>query len=166
MFYIFNVVFLIFLHRTEESHGAKDKEIFMYDLASKAVSKLNGDISKSFVEVAESNAKNQSIDSLTKFEEVNEAVDEDEEDRVAEGSELHEVRVPFENHEGDHDLDVGSSDRFEQFVDVSGMSIDRRDPYVSPEDLIMSPSELHAVPSRQENVVLISSGYSRTSGSH
>lgn len=141
----------------------------MYDLASKSVSKLNGDLSTSFVEVAESNAKNQDLDTSALIdpmdEEREEHDDQDEEEddeKVAEGSEIHEVRVPFP----DHDLDVESSDRFEQFVDVSGMSIDRRDPYVSPADLIMSPSELHAVPSSQKNEVVISSGYSRTSGTH
>lgn len=39
-----------------------EQEIFMYDIATKAVSKLNGELSSAFVRVAESNASAQDLD--------------------------------------------------------------------------------------------------------
>ncbi|KAK3911048.1 Nonribosomal peptide synthase NPS2, partial [Frankliniella fusca] len=41
-----------------------DKEIFMYDASSDEVSRLTGELSTSFVEVAESNALSQDLESV------------------------------------------------------------------------------------------------------
>lgn len=56
------------------------KEIFMYDITSEKVSRLQGDLSSTFVDVAESNAKSHELDGLA--------------DAEAAASALHSVRVP------------------------------------------------------------------------
>lgn len=43
---------------------ARDKEIFMYDASSDEVSRLSGELSSSFVEVAESNALSQDLENV------------------------------------------------------------------------------------------------------
>lgn len=72
----------ILYYRREGAEDAEDKskEIFMYDIGSETVSRLRGELSNTFVEVAESNAKSQELDGLT--------------DAEAAASALRPVRVP------------------------------------------------------------------------
>lgn len=77
------------------SNGNKDdKEIFMYDVPTKTVSKLSGELSSAFVEAAESN------------------VNEDDIEVLPDASEIIETRISS-------DLDDSPSNIVEQFVDIS-----------------------------------------------
>ncbi|KAJ8942656.1 hypothetical protein NQ318_013369 [Aromia moschata] len=103
--------------------SSKDKEIFMYDVATKTVSKLSGELSSAFVEAAEANS--------------DDAPDNAE---AAAASNIIETRVPYE---GDIDrqdvpaVDLASQDevmetaeaseQLESFVDASGARTDPRD---------------------------------------
>ncbi|GLV39793.1 uncharacterized protein CBL_08141 [Carabus blaptoides fortunei] len=105
---------------TGSSNGNKDdKEIFMYDVASKTVSKLSGELSSAFVEAAESN------------------VNEDDIELLPDASEIIETRISS-------DLDDSASNIIERFVDIS-----------NNDDLSLSASN-------SENIILVSSGYSKT----
>lgn len=92
----------MFIYRDAET--ADGKEIFMYDIASGNVNKLDGDLSNAFVEAAENNSLSKDIESLAiEGEGTPENFDKDESDDVAaEGSE----NVPL-------------------FVDLSGLKLDQ-----------------------------------------
>ncbi|XP_046662275.1 uncharacterized protein LOC124355268 [Homalodisca vitripennis] len=62
------------------SKKPEDKEIYMYDIGSEKLSRLRGELSTAFVEVAENNAKSQELDDLADVE--------------GAASALHPVRVP------------------------------------------------------------------------
>lgn len=92
----------MFIYRDEET--ADGKEIFMYDIASGSVNKLDGDLSNAFVEAAENNSLSKDIESLAiEGEGTPENFDKDKSDDVAaEGSE----NVPL-------------------YVDLSGLNLDQ-----------------------------------------
>lgn len=54
----------MYFFRQEDASG-KDKEIFMYDVATKTVSKLSGELSSAFVEAAEANSNDETAASET-----------------------------------------------------------------------------------------------------
>ncbi|XP_044264684.1 extensin-like isoform X2 [Tribolium madens] len=81
---------------TGPNEEAKDREIFMYDLATQTVSKLNGELSSAFVNAAEANSVK---------------------DTKASASEIVETRVPY-------DLETEASEHVASFVDVSGTPLD------------------------------------------
>ncbi|XP_064211606.1 bromodomain-containing protein 4 isoform X2 [Tribolium castaneum] len=80
---------------------AKEREIFMYDLATQTVSKLNGELSSAFVNAAEANSLK---------------------DTKASASEIVETRVPVIDPQSD--LETEASENLESFVDVSGIPVD------------------------------------------
>jgi len=53
-----------FCFSSENGDNKSDRQIFMYDAVSQQVSRLTGELSSSFVEVAESNAKSEDLDTL------------------------------------------------------------------------------------------------------
>lgn len=59
--WLINFFFFFAFRPKNQSKG--DKEIFMYDVSTQAVSKLSGDLSSAFVDAAESNSESpESID--------------------------------------------------------------------------------------------------------
>lgn len=53
---------------------ANGKEIYMYDVTHNQVNKLSGELSATFVDVAESNSQSHDLDNLSSEEEVDVAV--------------------------------------------------------------------------------------------
>ncbi|RZC32445.1 mediator of RNA polymerase II transcription subunit 26 [Asbolus verrucosus] len=94
---------------TGPSDGGEEKEIFMYDVATRSVSKLNGELSSAFVEAAEANSS----------------------DTKASASEIVETRVPYDRVpviDPESDLETEASDHLERFVDVSEVAVEDDDP--------------------------------------
>jgi len=56
---------VVLLVVSPESEEGKNKEIFMYDISSEKLSRLRGELSTTFVEVAESNASSQELGGLS-----------------------------------------------------------------------------------------------------
>ncbi|CAK1553079.1 unnamed protein product [Leptosia nina] len=90
---------------TESEDPKEDKEIFMYDISSGTVNKLNGELSNAFVEAAENNSLSKDIEQLAiEGEGTPEDFKKDSKSElVADGSE----NVPL-------------------FVDISGLSLDQK----------------------------------------
>ncbi|KAL1129873.1 hypothetical protein AAG570_012817 [Ranatra chinensis] len=61
---------VVLLVTSEANSRDNSTEIFMYDIGSKKVSKLRGDLSSTFVDVAESNSANGDLDGLPGLETV------------------------------------------------------------------------------------------------
>ncbi|PZC80317.1 hypothetical protein B5X24_HaOG214926 [Helicoverpa armigera] len=88
---------------TGDDGATGEKEIFMYDIASGNVNKLDGELSNAFVEAAENNSLSKDIESLAiEGEGTPENFDKKSEDVAAEGSE----NVPL-------------------YVDLSGLNLDQ-----------------------------------------
>lgn len=79
-----------------DSENADAQEIFMYDIPTQTVSRLNGELSTAFVNVAEDNANTQDPDAATaSAEQSTEAIDSaDAEDQP---SNIVETYVKFES---------------------------------------------------------------------
>lgn len=111
-----------------------DKEIFMYDIASKTVNRLSGELSSAFVNVAEANAATEDIDKAT-------VVDSgiiqqmDSEGRPEEDVFEEESTTPFPT---DDPMESAASDIIESRAE--------------PDIILEDPSDMHDV--------VISSGYS------
>jgi len=135
----------------------------MYDVATQTVSKLRGELSSAFVEVAESNANSQELDNLAAASDIVEQwkqspfeVESDEEPLAA-SSEMYEDRVlPRE------------------VVDISSLSTNQELSYDEIEEKNKSPVQGYLVSAASEpdseanndqasNMVIVSSGYSKTS---
>lgn len=55
----------LYYSSTEDLEERTDKEIFMYDIPTGEISKLEGELSSAFVNVAESNAESEDLDNLS-----------------------------------------------------------------------------------------------------
>ncbi|XP_017772353.1 PREDICTED: uncharacterized protein LOC108559547 [Nicrophorus vespilloides] len=131
---------------------AKDREIFMFDVGTQTVSKLDGELSSAFVDAAESNTDEKKEEEAasnrveTKVP-VPEGIDRrdygDDVELDEAASELIESKVPIID-PMQTDLEAEGSEQLESFVDISGMQVS--------EDLTPSAS----------SYVAISSGYSKT----
>lgn len=131
----------------------------MYDIATKTVSKLNGELSAAFVEAAESNVdEEKDITASTNIIETRIPYPEDRidlesgshivSDELADSaSEYVESKVPIID-PTQTDLETEASEQLESFVDISGMPVQ--------DDLTAAASD------NLSNQVSISSGYSRT----
>lgn len=135
----------------------------MYDVATQTVSKLRGELSSAFVEVAESNANSQEVDSL------------------ADASDIVEQwkQSPFEVESGEEPL-AASSEIYEdrvlprEVVDISTTATNQELSYDEIEEkkkntvqgyLVTAVSEpdSEAKNDKLSNIVIVSSGYSKTS---
>lgn len=89
---------------SRKDEPASDREIYMYDIGSGKVNKLNGELSNAFVEAAENNSLSKDIEQLAiEGDGIPENFDKKAEDEmIAEGSE----NVPL-------------------FVDLSGVDLDQ-----------------------------------------
>lgn len=117
---------------TGKEDDDSEKEIFMYDVLSKTVSKLSGDISSAFVEAAETNALSKDIESL--------ALDGDGKPETFSSSISGKSKLIDDTETGD-ELIPEASESIEQMLSFSSSKIN---------------------PSKIDNVVSISSGYSKT----
>lgn len=134
---IFEINIKQFIFRTEEN---KDKEIFMYDVSTKAVSKLNGDLSAAFVEAAETNTNDKETEQKGSASEIVEtkapppessSIDRKDHssslvDLSEAASDYVESRVPVID-PTETDLDADGSEQFERFVDISGLEVNPND---------------------------------------
>lgn len=128
----------------------------MYDVSSKSVNKLNGELSASFVEAAEANSEEDKdvasasnvIETRVPYPEDRVDVESDDElindELTGSASDIVESKVPIID-PTQADLETDASEQLESFVDVSGMP-------VAEEDLTAAASD---------NRVYISSGYSK-----
>ncbi|CAH1168774.1 unnamed protein product [Phyllotreta striolata] len=97
-----------------EPGTSNEKEIFMYDVGTQSVSKLNGELSSAFVEAAEANSVEKQA-----------ATDRrDKGDLEDASSENHEARVPIIDPLQEEDMETQASEHLESFVDISGHPID------------------------------------------
>lgn len=88
-FFILNEIFLkivknVFDFSSQNGGNEKEKEIFMYDVNTTKISKLRGELSAAFVDVAESNAQSQDLEGLSSSP---------QEDEAAAASEVHKLKV-------------------------------------------------------------------------
>jgi hypothetical protein len=135
----------------------------MYDVATQTVSKLRGELSSAFVEVAESNANSQELDSL------------------ADASDIVEQwkQSPFEVESGEEPL-AASSEIYEdrvlprEVVDISTPGTNQELSYDVFEEKKKNPVQGYLITAVSEpdseakndkvsNLVIVSSGYSKTS---
>ncbi|XP_025832147.1 mediator of RNA polymerase II transcription subunit 15-like [Agrilus planipennis] len=157
---------VLLVTKPEEAKEEDEKEIFMYDLNTKTVSKLSGELSSAFVEAAEANtsdnleaiAPSNIVETRVPYPDIDRRdlvafTDEDfQYDLSDASSQLVESRIPIIDpmEEKDEDeYEVEASEQLEQFVDISGLK-------VRPEDLAAAASD------NLENQVIVSSGYSKT----
>lgn len=142
------------------SPSENEKEIYMYDVATQTVSKLDGELSAAFVDAAESNASEEKEKPApsnvveTRIPYTEKDLEEnvqllDDQDQSDAASEYVESKVPIID-PTEADLETEASEQLESFSDISGMSIHPQG------DLVTSAS------SSLDNHVSISSGYSRT----
>lgn len=136
--------------RAPTKGNATEKEIYMYDIATKTVNKLSGELSAAFVEAAEANAEEEktpgevasgsnTVESRVTYAE--DRLDEgiSESDLSDSASDFVESKVPIvDSPQGD--LETDASELVESFLDVA----------VRPQSERISNSE-----------VSISSGYSK-----
>lgn len=61
---MFHLIIIYFSFFRTNSDDEENKEIFMYDVSTQTVSKLSGELSSAFVEVAETNAQSKDFDQL------------------------------------------------------------------------------------------------------
>lgn len=107
----------------------------MYDVATKSVSKLDGELSTAFVEAAETNTSNENEDENapsasnlieTKLPAPDGLIALQDDDLIDDldqaASEYVEMKVPIID-PTTSDLQADGSEQFERFVDVSGMEI-------------------------------------------
>lgn len=122
----------------------------MYDIATKGVNKLSGELSTAFVKVAEENAAAQDLDSAAIFdsgivEQVSNKNEEDAETTTVIATEKLEDYESDMETESDMDADAEASEPFETVVKFEPPSVVA----VAKEDK-----------KQVENKVMISSGYS------
>lgn len=60
-----NLIDILYFFFSSTNSSGPEKEIFMYDIGSEKVSKLRGELSSSFVDVAESNANSHDLEGLS-----------------------------------------------------------------------------------------------------
>lgn len=158
---MFLINFTKLFFRTQST--SNEKEIFMYDIATKTVNKLSGELSSAFVDAAETNSK-QNIDKITGLSsDIVETVvpypnreglskfQESDDDLLISASEYIDSKIPIIDPTQDDNFS-SASEQLEKFVDISGMPVHPRD------DLQVAASSEDAL----SNHVLISSGYSKT----
>ncbi|KAJ8925521.1 hypothetical protein NQ315_009360, partial [Exocentrus adspersus] len=154
---------VILLIADPQENDAKEKEIYMYDVATQTVSKLSGELSSAFVEAAEANSDGKNEDTAGDASNVEETrvslnvdrADTDTTDLALEesASGIVEAKIPIIDLSKDQeDMETDASEQLASFVDVAGM------PISSKEDLAMSGSEFYS----NSQDVLISSSYSKT----
>lgn len=152
-----SLIFSIFFTRND----AEEQEIFMYDIATKAVNKLSGELSSAFVNVAESNVTTPDIDGAAiqdsgiveqvKSEDTTEAIEEEteapqpEEEVKEEYSDMKESSVEY-----DTDMDMGD--------DASAEGSENIETVVKFDAPIAIATKNND--QQPENQVMISSGYS------
>lgn len=132
----------------------------MYDIATRTVNKLSGELSTAFVEAAEANAEEDKnpgeiasasnrVESKVPYADgAEDRLDEEvlESDLTDSASDFIESKVPIID-PTQADLETEASEQLESFMDVAGMAIHPQ-------------ADLAAVPS--DSKVSITSGYSRT----
>ncbi|KAI4467490.1 actin bundling/missing in metastasis-related [Holotrichia oblita] len=113
------------------SNGTRDeREIFMYDVASKTVSKLNGELSSAFVDAADANTEDSAVAASNLVEVRVPSPKTVNPDRIDIPSDLDgsasdiltsKVRIidPMES-----DLESEASEQLERFVDISGQDLE------------------------------------------
>jgi uncharacterized protein affecting Mg2+/Co2+ transport len=115
------------------SNPDEEQEIFMYDIQTKSVSRLSGELSSTFVKVAEENATTDDLD-MTKVIDVsviermmNDAAQQETTtapNDVETTTDIIEKSIETSDYESDADADA--SERFEIFVKENGDSIDEQ----------------------------------------
>lgn len=135
----------------------------MYDIATQSVSKLRGELSSAFVEVAESNANSQELDNLAAASDIVEQWKnspfevESGEEPLAASSEMYEDRVlPLEV------VDISTPATNQE---LSYDEIEEKKKYSAQDYLVTAVSEpdSKAKTDKVSNMVIVSSGYSKTS---
>lgn len=114
---------IVFRSRVPSEGNTTDKEIYMYDIATKTVNKLSGELSAAFVEAAEANADEESTPG-----------------EVASASNTIESKVTYANNAEDRfdqddsasdfvetvsDLQTDASEQLESFMDIDGLTIQK-----------------------------------------
>jgi hypothetical protein len=135
----------------------------MYDVATQKVSKLRGELSSAFVEVAESNANSQELDSFAAPSDIMEqweqgpfAVESGEEPSAV-ASEIFEDKVlPSQV------TDVSSS-ASEQELRHDEVKEEKKSSFQDYLAISASEQDLEAKGDKASNMILVSSGYSKTS---
>jgi hypothetical protein len=135
----------------------------MYDVATQTVSKLRGELSSVFVEVAESNANSQELDSLAAASDIVEQWKqspfevESEEEPLAASSDMYEDRVLPRKV-----VDI-SSPATNQELSYDEIKEKNKNPFQGYLVTGDSEPDSEAKNDKASNMVLVSSGYSKTS---
>ncbi|CAH0551351.1 unnamed protein product [Brassicogethes aeneus] len=126
------------------TRGAEGKEIFMYDVPSKSVSKLSGELSSAFVDAAEANAEKDEVEAekaaasnivetrIPYEGQIDRNDSFEESDLDGAGSEGIGSNIPIIDPMKD-DLEPKPSEQLSSFVDFSGKSLSSEDMSVSSE---------------------------------
>ncbi|KAJ8935160.1 hypothetical protein NQ314_012979 [Rhamnusium bicolor] len=109
---------VILLVTDPKDSSSKEKEIYMYDVATQTVSKLSGELSSAFVEAAEANSE-----------------DNPEEGTRSAASNIVPIIDPMQ----EEDMETDASEQLESFVDTSGLRVS------SQGDLTVSDGELNSL---------------------
>jgi hypothetical protein len=135
----------------------------MYDVGTQKVSKLRGELSSAFVEVAESNANSQELDSLAAASDLMEQWERSQfevqsgEEPSAAASGIFEDRVlPSQA------VDISSS-ASEQDVRYDEIEKDKKSVVPGYLAIAVSESDGESKDDKTSNMILVSSGYSKTS---
>jgi hypothetical protein len=160
--YFTEIYFLYHFRFSSSTDGSSSKDIFMYDVGTQKISKLRGELSSAFVEVAESNANSQELDSLAAASDLMEQWEQSPfevksgEEPSAAGSEIYEDRVlPSQA------VDIYSS-ASKQDLRYDEIKKDKKSviPYVA---IAVSQPDQESKDDKTSNMILVSSGYSKTS---
>lgn len=135
----------------------------MYDVATQTVSKLRGELSSVFVEVAESNANSQELENLAAASDIveqwqrNQFELESGEEPLAAFSEMYEDRVL------PHEVADISPPTTNQELSYDAIEENKKNPV--RDNLVTAGSEpdSEAINDKASNMVIVSSGYSKTS---
>jgi hypothetical protein len=161
--YFTEIYFLYNFRFSSSTDGSSRKDIFMYDVGTQKISKLRGELSSAFVEVAESNANSQELDSLAAASDLMEQWEQSPfevksgEEPSAAGSEIYEDRVlPSQA------VDIYSS-ASEQDLRYDKIKKDKKSFIPDYVAIAVSQPDQESKDDKTSNMILVSSGYSKTS---
>lgn len=130
------------------NENSTDKEIFMYDIATQTVNKLNGELSAAFVDAAEANAEEEkstndedsssnALESRVPYPDTAEDRIDTDVDQSGSASDFIETNVPVAD-PIEADLETEASEQLESFVDISGTPIHPREDLTSGDQISIS----------------------------
>ena len=148
------LLLLLCLYRETGSNSSKD--IFMYDISTRKVSRLRGEFSSAFVEVAESNTNSQEEDVQAAASDIFEQSSLDfqtGEEPIGDGSEIHEQIIV---------LNKGAQ-KSPSYTSQKALIFDDEGELTTEQNMASSEINEGSTKNKISNAILVSSGYSKTS---